>query len=566
MLDLVSQGLIAGYLIRMRILTIIMVLLAATSANAQNIPFEYDGTNRQYRIHIPDDLPDQAPLVIALHGYSGNSNEMINSYGWIELADERGFVIACPNGTQDQFNNRFWDVDYDFHQQFDIDDNGFLSALAVHLQGLHGLDPERTFVTGFSNGAEMCFQLACQEPGTFHAFAPIVGMMLDPLFNSCDPAIKRPILSLNGTDDDVTLFNGDMDNTGGWGAYHSIPDMMALWADILETPDMERTFLPDTNPNDGSTVRLDVYTSSQNDRMLRYYLVEGGGHEWPGLWGNMDIDAAVETWNFFDSVSGGGCPQSDINIDGLVDVTDVLGIISDWENPFGVSDLLLALDQWGQSCAGACCLPNGSCEYIDASDCEASSGSWNGPGSSCTVVNCPPVGACCFEGSPCQYLLSTVCVASGGTFRGAGTNCLTVDCSEPGLNDECNTALPASDGLTLFETYDATDSTDGYSDSTCSGSYLGQLSADVWFTYEATCTGQLTVSTCDIVNFDTDIVVYRGDCDDKEQVACNGDSNGCADFTSFLQMPVESGERYLIRIGGWENGSVGNGSLLIQCD
>ena len=60
MLDLVSQGLIAGYLIRMRILTIIMVLLAATAANAQNIPFEYDGTNRQYRIHIPDDLPDEA--------------------------------------------------------------------------------------------------------------------------------------------------------------------------------------------------------------------------------------------------------------------------------------------------------------------------------------------------------------------------------------------------------------------------------------------------------------------------------------------------------------------------
>ncbi|MCH2154029.1 MAG: hypothetical protein MK089_11880, partial [Phycisphaerales bacterium] len=237
------------------LISILSALVLANTAMAQNINFPHDGLNRQYRIHIPDGLPDQAPLVLALHGYSGNNNDMMMNYGWVELADERGFVVAFPNGTQDQWNNRFWNVGYDFHQGSTVDDDGFLTALAVHLQGLHGLDPERTYVTGFSNGAEMCFQLACRESETFMAFAPIVGMMLDPLFNECDPAIKRPILSLNGTDDNITLFEGDMDNTGGWGPYHSIPDMMALWADILETPDMERTYLPDSNPNDGSIVR-----------------------------------------------------------------------------------------------------------------------------------------------------------------------------------------------------------------------------------------------------------------------------------------------------------------------
>ena len=550
----------------MRILiTILVGLFVSSTANAQNITFPHDGLNRQYRIHIPDDLPDQAPLVLALHGYSGNNNDMINNYGWIELADERGFVVACPNGTQDQSNNRFWDVDYDFHQGFDIDDDGFISSLAVHLQELHGLDPNRTFVTGFSNGAEMCFQLACRESETFMAFAPIVGMMLDPLFNECDPAIKRPILSLNGTDDGITLYEGDMNNSGGWGAYHSIPDMMALWADILETPDMERTYLPDTNPNDGSTVRLDIYTSPDNDLELWYYLVQGGGHDWPGQWGNMDMDAALEVWNFFASRSG-SCVGSDINADGLVDVTDVLAIIGDWGNPYDVSDLLEALDQWGQGCPGACCLPNGSCDYITASECGASGGSWNGPGSSCTTVDCPPIGACCFDDNSCQYLLSSICIEEGGSFRGVGTNCLTVDCSEPGLNDECNDAWPAVNGFNEFTNYSATDSADGFSDSTCSGSYLGQMTSDVWFSYDATCTGTLTVSTCNIVNFDTDVVVYQGNCDNKKQVACNGDDDNCADFTSFLQMPVTSGESYLIRVGGWDQESVGNGDLLIECN
>ena len=547
------------------LISIVSALVLANTAMAQNINFPHDGLNRQYRIHIPDGLPDQAPLVLALHGYSGNNNDMMMNYGWVELADERGFVVAFPNGTQDQWNNRFWNVGYDFHQGSTVDDDGFLTALAVHLQGLHGLDPERTYVTGFSNGAEMCFQLACRESETFMAFAPIVGMMLDPLFNECDPAIKRPILSLNGTDDNITLFEGDMGNTGGWGPYHSIPDMMALWADILETPDMERTYLPDSNPNDGSIVRLDVYTSPNHDLELWYYLVEGGGHDWPGQWGNMDMDAAIEAWNFFDSRTG-GCLGSDVNSDGLVDVTDILTIIGDWGNPYDVSDLLAALEQWGSSCPGACCLGNGSCVFVDSTECDDLGGSWNGPGSSCSVVDCPQLGACCWDDNTCQYLLSNICLENGGSFRGAGTNCLIVNCNDPAYNDECNDAWPVTDGLTSFQTYDATNSSDGFNDDQCGGTYLGQMYGDVWFSYVATCTGTLTVSTCNIVNFDTDLVVYQGGCGDLNQISCNGDGSGCADFTSYLEVSVVAGQDYLIRVGGWENGNVGNGSLSIECE
>ena len=293
------------------VLSVLVALFTATNAGAQNLTFPHDGLDRQYRIHIPDQVADTAALVLALHGYSGNNRDMMNNYGWMELADERGFVVAFPNGTQDQWNNRFWDVDYDFHQGLDIDDDGFLASLAVHLQQLHGLDPDRTFVTGFSNGAEMCFQLACRESETFVAFAPIIGMMMDTLFTNCDPAVARPILSVNGTEDDVTLFEGDMNNTGGWGAYRSIPETMAFWANILGTTSFERTYLPDTDPNDGSTVRLDVYSSLQHDRELWYYLVFGGDHDWPGKWGNMDIDATLEVWNFFDSLSEEPPPRVD---------------------------------------------------------------------------------------------------------------------------------------------------------------------------------------------------------------------------------------------------------------
>ena len=309
-------------------------LAIAPIAMAQNIPFEHDGITRNYRLHLPEQAPermqDSMPLVLVLHGYGGSNGDMFNNYGWTELADEEGFAVACPNGTRDQWNNRFWDVDYDFHQQLDIDDDGFLVALAKHLQETHGLDPERTFVTGYSNGAEMCFQLACRESEHFAGFGPVIGMMLDTLFEECDPAIPRPIISMNGTNDPITLFDGDPFNTGGWGAYKSIPETMAFWASVLQTPFINSTNLPDLDPNDGSTVRLDKYTGP-NPTTLWYYLVIGGEHDWPGQNGNMDIDATTEVWNFFADIAPEDPPSpADFNLDGAVNGPDLAYLLSNW--------------------------------------------------------------------------------------------------------------------------------------------------------------------------------------------------------------------------------------------
>ena len=51
-----------------------------------------------------------------------NNSMMMNWYGWTQLADERGFIAVFPNGSVDPYGNRFWDVDYDFHQHQDYGD------------------------------------------------------------------------------------------------------------------------------------------------------------------------------------------------------------------------------------------------------------------------------------------------------------------------------------------------------------------------------------------------------------------------------------------------------------
>ena len=511
-----------------------------TSTHAQNIIFPHDGLDRQYRIHIPDQLPDSPALVIAMHGYSGNNNEMMNDYGWTQLADERGFIIAFPNGTRDQWNLRFWDVDYSFHAGLDIDDDGFIRELALHLQQLHGTDPAKTYATGFSNGAEMSFQLACRESETITAFAPIVGMMMDTLFTDCNPAVVRPILSLNGTEDDTTLWDGDMADTGGWGPYHSIPDTMALWANIMGVTVTDSYDFPDTSPNDGSTVHRDIYSSPLHASELWFYTVNGGGHDWPGSWGNMDINSAVEVWNFFDGLTATSC-SGDLDGSGTVDVTDLLIVLGDFMACTGdcagdingdgvvtVTDILELINYWGSTCEsdsrGSCCLPDGSCGFISETNCLSGDGVWNGP----------------------------------------LTSCITVICTTTNY-DDCADALVVTNGTTSFSTVDASNSSDAYDESQCSGSYLGAMYADIWFSYEATCSGDLAITTCNNTNFDTDLVVYQGMCMKKVQIACNGDDDNCPNYESTLSVPVTAGTQYLIRVGGWDSSSTGTGTLAIDC-
>jgi hypothetical protein len=130
--------------------------------------------------------------------------------------------------------------------------------------------------------------------------------------------------------------------------------------------------------------------------------------------------------------------------------------------------------------------------------------------------------------------------------------------------DECATAQPIANGTWAFSTIDGTTSSDPFDEAQCEGTYLGVMTNDVWFSYEACATGSMTVSTCDLVDFDTDLVVYEGDCNLMTQISCNGDGDGCGGYSSILTTNVTEGSMYMIRVGGWGDTSMGSGELLID--
>ncbi len=138
-------------------------------------------------------------------------------------------------------------------------------------------------------------------------------------------------------------------------------------------------------------------------------------------------------------------------------------------------------------------------------------------------------------------------------------------CLPPQAGDECSSAITANDGANPYDNSTLTDSADANDPSQCTGTFLGAFSQDAWFTYTASSSGSMTVSTCNSSSFDSDLAVYSGTCGSLTQIACNGDGTGCGGFTSEVTgVTVTAGNTYLIRLGGWESGQAGTGTLNIS--
>ena len=283
-----------------RILVLVsVIILFVLEAQAQYTIFDHDGIDRQYIYYEPTELNEQLPLVFVMHGFTGDANDIKNYSKMNDFADQYGFAVCYPRGTVDSGGNRFWNVGYAFHQNETVNDVDFLTELAVYLQDTQALNPDYTFATGMSNGGEMCYMLACQAYDTFKAVAPVAGMILQVILDECDESPAIPIFEIHGSQDNVTPLSGDPNNNDGWGAYPSIQSTINYFAEKNECTTVVNGLVPDIDTSDNSFIESEKHLNGINENEVWYYKVVGGGHDWPGAWGNMDIEAGEEAWLFF---------------------------------------------------------------------------------------------------------------------------------------------------------------------------------------------------------------------------------------------------------------------------
>lgn len=286
------------------------------------------GINRDYIYYHPESAPEQCPLVFVCHGYTGSAQGIMDYSEFNAVADEFGFAVCYPQGTEDSFGNSFFNVGYDFQGEESVDDVAFIQNLNSYLQSVYSLSDSDVFCTGLSNGGDFCYMLACQASSQFKAVAPVAGMILQDIMDDCNPENEVSIFEIHGTDDNVTYFGGDPDNIDNWGAYPSIPATIDFWTELFGLDILISEELPDIAPNDGSTILSDVYSQDGSCTEVWLYTVEGGGHDWPGAFGNMDISASREIWMFFEGLCSDPVGIEDFSINAertLIRITDVLG-------------------------------------------------------------------------------------------------------------------------------------------------------------------------------------------------------------------------------------------------
>ena len=155
----------------------------------------------------------------------------------------------------------------------------------------------------------------------------------------------------------------------------------------------------------------------------------------------------------------------------------------------------------------------------------------------------------------------TVTTRSGVT----QTTTINVNVFQAAPGDECSDPLLASVGSNAIDTTGMTDSAEATDDSLCPGIFLGDFVQDAWYEFTAPGANDYTFSTCGLVDFDTDLAVYSDSCGALTLLACSGDGVGCPDFSSeIVDLSLTAGQTVLVRVGGWELGEAGMGTLEIS--
>ncbi len=251
-----------------------------------------DGYMRQFVMYLPDGLKPDAPMVVLLHGYgAGIRRDNI----MIAPADRHGFAVCIPQALKDPKGEPSWNVGYAFQQGWKVDDVKALCTIAREAQKRYHLSRRDAFLTGMSNGGEMCYLMAYSNQYTFRAVAPIAGLTMAWTYEQMEATRPIPLMEIHGTEDRVSEWTGDLKDAGGWGAYLPVPLAIGYWVAKNRCTQEVTERVESLKGNEGHPIIKHCYSSPTTHCAVWLYEVVGGVHSWH----TDDIDTGEEIWQFF---------------------------------------------------------------------------------------------------------------------------------------------------------------------------------------------------------------------------------------------------------------------------
>ncbi|TVM36031.1 alpha/beta hydrolase family esterase [Oceanidesulfovibrio marinus] len=269
---------------RVLLVFLMLTVLSATSAMAGEGTLIHNGVERRYIIREPQiaALDLKVPAIIVLHGGGGNAESAERMTGFTELAVPHGCIVVYPEGTS-RFSRmrglKTWNARHccGYAMKQDVDDVGFISALIDRLVAENHADPRRIYVTGMSNGAMMTHRLGIELSGKIAAIGPVVG----GLFGD-EPIPPHPVSAMivNGARDKSIPLHGGQTGSRFPDAWDGTPLKPAAYQGEFWARANGCGQATDS-ATAGGAVLVRTYACPQGRDVVQY-LVQKGGHAWPG--------------------------------------------------------------------------------------------------------------------------------------------------------------------------------------------------------------------------------------------------------------------------------------------
>ena len=168
------------------------------------------GGERPAQLILPTTYSDATPvpLLIDLHGFTGDGPSQ-SLFSFMQAAAEtRGVAYVAPNGLLDSSGSRFWNAssaccNFGGSQVSDVD---YIQSLIEEISSKVAIDKSRIYLFGHSNGHFMSYKFACSTEGVVTAISGLAGAMdIDP--RTCN---NKPmnVLHIHGTSDATISYEG----------------------------------------------------------------------------------------------------------------------------------------------------------------------------------------------------------------------------------------------------------------------------------------------------------------------------------------------------------------------
>jgi polyhydroxybutyrate depolymerase len=258
----------------------------AAAAQSQIKTVSVGGVPRHYLLYQPSTAHTKAPLVIVLHGSVGDAAGAEQRFAWDRLADQKGFIVAYPDGEHQGWNASGSCCGAARGRNFD--DIGFLNKVIEDTASQASIDPKRVYLTGFSAGAVMSYRYACDGSYKLAAIGSVAGTLANG--DICAHPHPVSVLEIHGLADQNVPFAG---SAAGYG-----------WAPVQQVLSLFRQADQCGQPaeNRQGVAQVSMAACAQG-RAVELITLDGVGHQWPGGLSKDDagasIDATAVLWQFF---------------------------------------------------------------------------------------------------------------------------------------------------------------------------------------------------------------------------------------------------------------------------